>query len=94
MDGFLTKAAFSFFIAFGIVLGGALLAGMGSVFLLTPPKEKMLLVSGSLKIWALVAALGGTIDPIRVIESHMMEGYFPPQYIKSVISCLLFLART
>jgi len=78
MDEFLTKAAFSFFIAFGVVLGGALLAGMGSVFLFTPPKEKMLQVAGNLKIWALVAAVGGTIDPIRVIESHMLAGYLSP----------------
>ncbi|RKP54950.1 sporulation protein [Cohnella endophytica] len=78
MDDFLTKAAFSFFIAFGIVLGGALLAGLGSVFLMTPPKEKMLQVAGNLKIWALVAAVGGTIDPIRVIESNMVSGYLSP----------------
>lgn len=78
MDVFYTKAAFCFFIAFGIVLGGTLLAGIGSVFLMTPPKDKMLQVASSLKIWALVAALGGTIDPIRVIESHLSIGYFSP----------------
>ncbi|BBI34993.1 YtrH family sporulation protein [Cohnella abietis] len=78
MDDFITKAAFSFFIAFGVVLGGSLLAGIGSVFLITPPKDRMLQVADSLKIWALVAAVGGTIDPIRVIESHMSAGYFSP----------------
>ncbi|WP_256759938.1 YtrH family sporulation protein [Cohnella sp. WQ 127256] len=78
MDEFYTKAAFCFFIAFGVVLGGALLAGMGSVFLMTPPKVKMLQVAGNLKIWALVAAVGGTIDPIRVIESHILEGVLSP----------------
>ncbi|TJY39733.1 sporulation protein [Cohnella pontilimi] len=74
MSLFYSKLYFSFFIAFGVVLGGALLAGMGSVFLWTPPKVKMLEVANSLKIWALVAAVGGTIDPIRVIESHVLEG--------------------
>lgn len=69
-----TKAAFSFFIAFGVVMGGALLAGVGSVFLLTPPKLEMLRVAGNLKIWALVAAVGGTIDPMRVIESNVLQG--------------------
>jgi hypothetical protein len=78
MGIFYTKAAFCFFIGFGIVLGGALLAGMGSVFLMTPPKEKMLQVASNLKIWALVAAVGGTIDPIRVIESHVVEGNLSP----------------
>jgi hypothetical protein len=78
MVEFFTKAAFSFLIAFGVVLGGAMLAGMGSMFLMTPPKNQMLQVANNLKIWALVAAVGGTIDPIRVIESHMSEGYLSP----------------
>lgn len=78
MEDFYTKAAFSFFIAFGVVLGGAMLAGMGSVFLLEPPKLKMITVASNLKIWALVASVGGTIDPIRVIESHMLDGYLSP----------------
>ncbi|WEK53248.1 MAG: YtrH family sporulation protein [Candidatus Cohnella colombiensis] len=78
MSEFYAKAAFSFLIAFGVVIGGALLAGMGSVLLWTPPKDKMLIVADNLKIWALVAAVGGTIDPIRVIESHMLEGYLSP----------------
>lgn len=78
MDVFITKAAFCFFIAFGIVMGGTLLAGLGSVFLMYPPKEKMMQVASNLKIWALVAALGGTIDPIRVIESHIAAGFFSP----------------
>jgi hypothetical protein len=75
MSEIYTKAAFSFFIAFGVVMGGALLAGAGSIFLWTPPREEMLKVADSLKIWALVAAVGGTIDPMRVIESNVMEGH-------------------
>lgn len=78
MSEFYTKAAFGFFIAFGVVLGGALLAGVGSVLLLTPPKIKMMQVADSLKIWALVAAVGGTIDPLRVIESHVLLGHISP----------------
>lgn len=78
MSDFYTKAAFCFFIAFGVVMGGALLAGLGSVFLWAPPKDKMLQVAGNLKIWALVAAVGGTIDPMRYIEYHVVEGHFSP----------------
>jgi hypothetical protein len=75
MDLIYTKAAFSFFIAFGVVLGGALFAGVGSVFLWTPPRVEMLRVAANLKIWALVAAVGGTIDPMRVIETNVLEGH-------------------
>ncbi len=78
MGDFYTRAGFCFLIAFGIVLGGALLAGVGSVLMWTPPKEKMMQVAEHLKIWALVAAVGGTIDPIRVIESNMLGGYLSP----------------
>jgi hypothetical protein len=83
-----TKMAFSFFIAFGVVLGGALLAGVGSVFLWTPPRVEMLKVAGNLKIWALVAAVGGTIDPIRVIESNMADGHLSVAFQQ--ISYILF----
>jgi hypothetical protein len=78
MEEFYTKAAFCFFIAFGVVMGGAMLAGVGSVFLLLPPKDRMVQIAGNLKIWALVAAVGGTIDPIRVIESNMSAGDLSP----------------
>jgi hypothetical protein len=70
-----TKAVFSFFVAFGVVMGGALLAGVGAVFVWAPPREEMLRVAGHLKIWALVAAVGGSIDPMRVIESNVMDGH-------------------
>lgn len=75
MDVVYTKMAFSFFIAFGVVMGGALLAGAGAVFLWTPPKDEMLRVASQLKIWALVAAVGGTIDPMRVIEFNVTQGH-------------------
>jgi phage-related protein len=88
MNPLYSKLYFSFFIAFGVVLGGALLAGVGSVFLWTPPKDKMIEVANSLKIWALVAAVGGTIDPIRVIESNMAEGHLSVAFQQ--ISYILF----
>jgi len=74
MNEIYAKAASCFFIAFGVVMGGALLAGISAVFAWMPPKDEMLKVAANLKIWALVAAVGGTIDPIRVIESNVMEG--------------------
>ncbi len=74
MSEIYTRAASCFFIAFGVVVGGALLAGMGAFFTWTPPKVEMLKVAANLKIWALVAAVGGTIDPIRVIESNVIDG--------------------
>lgn len=78
MNLILSKALIDCFIAFGVVVGGALLAGIGSVLAFSPPSAMMLDTADRLKIWALVAAVGGTIDPLRVIESNMMDGQLSP----------------
>lgn len=75
---FLSKAILDFFIAFGIVLGGAMIGGIGAVISLQPPTQTMLDISGKIKIWALAAAVGGTIDPMRVIESNFLDGNLSP----------------
>lgn len=78
MSYFLSKAGLDFFIAFGVVMGGSMLAGIGSVFMLLPPGTTMLDTAARLKIWAIVAAIGGSIDPVRVIESNIMAGQLSP----------------
>ncbi|NOU92339.1 sporulation protein [Paenibacillus sp. LMG 31456] len=84
MSSFLTKCVVDFFVAFGVVLGGTMLGGIAAVFIMEPPTTRMLLISEQIKIWALVAAVGGTIDPIRVIESNLVEGYMSPA-IKQIL---------
>jgi hypothetical protein len=76
----LTKLASDFFIAFGIVLGGSLLGGISAVIFLEPPSITMERIAGNIKIWAMVAAVGGTIDPLRLIESNFLEGYLSPAF--------------
>ncbi|MBD7966962.1 MULTISPECIES: YtrH family sporulation protein [Paenibacillus] len=84
MMSFMSKIILDFFIAFGIVLGGAMLGGVGAVVSLQPPTQTMLDVAGRIKIWALAAAVGGTIDPMRVIESNMLDGNLSPA-IKQIL---------
>jgi hypothetical protein len=84
MAHFITKLATDFFIAFGIVLGGSLLGGISSVIFLEAPSINMERIAGNIKIWAMVAAVGGTIDPLRVIESNFLEGYLSPA-IKQIL---------
>lgn len=81
---FMAKIILDFFIAFGIVLGGSMLGGIGAVVSLQPPTQTMLDVAGRIKIWALAAAVGGTIDPMRVIESNMLDGNLSPA-IKQIL---------
>ncbi|GKU75786.1 YtrH family sporulation protein [Paenibacillus sp. L3-i20] len=78
MTYFLSKAGLDFFIAFGVVIGGSMLAGLGSVFMLLPPATVMVDTALRLKIWAIVAAIGGSIDPVKVIESNFAAGQLSP----------------
>ncbi len=80
MGSFMSKALLDFFIAFGVVLGGSMLAGIGAVIALQSPVDTMKYIAEHLKIWAVVAAVGGTIDPIRVIESNFWLGNLSPVF--------------
>ncbi|MFS0837356.1 YtrH family sporulation protein [Paenibacillus sp. 1P03SA] len=80
MTAFVTSAILNFFVAFGVVMGGSMLAGIGSVLSLQPPTYKMLLIAENIKIWAMVAAIGGTIDPIRMIQDNFQDGQFSPAF--------------
>ncbi|PZE21465.1 YtrH family sporulation protein [Paenibacillus xerothermodurans] len=94
MAAFLTKCILDFFIAFGVVLGGTLLGGVASVLVMEPPTTRMLLIAEQIKIWALVAAVGGTIDPIRLIESNLMIGYISPAVKQIVYIIFAFIGAT
>ncbi len=75
---FLSNATLDFFIAFGVVNGRSLLATVGSVLVSWPAATTMLEIADRLKIWAIVVAIGGTIDPVRVIEANVLDGHLSP----------------
>jgi hypothetical protein len=81
---FLSKLVLDFFIAFGVVLGGCMLGGIGAVLTLQPPTDRMQIIADNIKIWAMVAAVGGTIDPLRYIESNFLDGQLSP-VIKQIL---------
>lgn len=92
MAGFVVKCLLDFFVAFGVVLGGTMLAGIHSVLTLDqPPVHRMLTVAEQIKIWAMVAAIGGTIDPIRAIESHFALGHLSPAFKQILYIVCAFL---
>lgn len=68
----------NFLVAFGVVIGGATLGGIGAVLTFQAPAVVMEQLAEKIKIWALVVAVGGTIDPLRFIESHVLEGHLSP----------------
>lgn len=59
-------------VSMGLVVGGSLLGGLAAVITHHNPSYTMLTLADDLKIWALVAALGGTMDALRVIH----KGFF------------------
>lgn len=80
-----------FMVAFGVVLGACLLAGIAAVLTLQPPALVMKDYAFNIKIWAVIAAVGGTIDPFRSIESKFIEGQLSPALQDIVIIIIAFL---
>ncbi|WP_050616035.1 YtrH family sporulation protein [Bacillus testis] len=64
----------SFFIALGVLLGGAFIGGIAAFFTNQPPLTTILRLSESLRIWAIVAAIGGTFDTFYTFERGIFQG--------------------
>lgn len=62
-----------FFIAFGVVVGGTIIGSAGSFFTGDAPLTAMNRIAQSLKIWAIVAAIGGTFDAIETFQKGFLE---------------------
>ncbi|WP_096202701.1 YtrH family sporulation protein [Bacillus sp. FJAT-45350] len=71
---FLATLIMDFFVAFGVIIGGAVIGGIGAFLIGNPPLKTMYDLAGSLKIWALVAAIGGTFDAITSLERGLFYG--------------------
>lgn len=74
MHRFFINLIFNFFIAMGVVLGGALFGSVAATITNQPPLKAMIELSQKLKIWAVVVALGGTFSSFRVIELGLVQG--------------------
>ena len=72
--GFMANFISSYFIALGVLLGGALIGGLGAYLSGEPPLTAITKLANRLKIWALVAAIGGTFDAVYSSERRRVEG--------------------
>ncbi|WLV23779.1 YtrH family sporulation protein [Aciduricibacillus chroicocephali] len=63
-----------FFIAFGVILGGAFIGSIGSFATGDAPLAVMQRIAKSLRIWAIAAAIGGTFDAIANFERGIFDG--------------------
>jgi|SRR5690625_3934930 len=63
-----------FFIAFGVVIGGTIIGSIGSFLTGDAPLSAMNRIAKSIKIWAIVAAIGGTFDAIETFQKGLLYG--------------------
>ncbi|MFD2671449.1 YtrH family sporulation protein [Marinicrinis sediminis] len=91
MGMFITQMMTYFAISFGVVMGASIFSGIVAILTLQPPGFAMKEVAEKIKIWALVAAIGGTIDPFRQIESNFLDSQYSPaiKQILYIISAFL-----
>ncbi|CDQ18289.1 Sporulation protein YtrH [Halobacillus karajensis] len=63
-----------FFIAFGVIVGGTIIGSIGSFLTGEAALTSMFRIAKGLRIWAIVAAIGGTFDAISNFEKGIFDG--------------------
>ncbi|MDR7077811.1 hypothetical protein J2Y03_002837 [Neobacillus niacini] len=71
--GFFPTFIESYFIALGVILGGALIGGIAAFLTGQPPLTAVYRLSTDLRIWAIVAAIGGTFDAVYTFERGLFN---------------------
>jgi len=85
-DDFMSLFILSYFIALGVIIGGSFVGAFGAFLIKKPPLYYMYTLSSNLRIWALVAAIGGTFDTFYSFERGIFEGA-----TKDVVKQILFI---
>ncbi|MDQ0220073.1 YtrH family sporulation protein [Peribacillus cavernae] len=73
-EAFFPAFANSYFISLGVLLGGSLIGALGAFFTGQAPLTVISRLSDSLRIWAIIAAIGGTFDTVYVFERGLFNG--------------------
>lgn len=80
---FVLDLVLSFFVALGVVIGGSLMSGVGTIITGGLPLNTMQAVAGRLKLWGTIAALGGSFATFRSLESSLIGG--PVTFLLQVV---------
>lgn len=75
----------------GLVVGGSLLGGFAALLTHHNPTTTMMTLADELKIWALVAALGGTMDTLRFIDRAVFGLHLLPMARQLIYLVAAFL---
>lgn len=73
-ERFFTTFIHCFFIAFGVIIGGTIIGSIGSFLTGDAPLNAMNRIAQSIRIWAIVAAIGGTFDAIANFQKGFLDG--------------------
>lgn len=90
MPVFLISMIQNFFIAFGVVIGGSIFAGISAIITDNPPIKTMMNIASSIKIWAMAIAMGGTISSFSIIDKGLFEGEFR-SFVRQIIYIFIAL---
>ncbi len=91
MDRYWQTLILTFCVALGVNLGGSLMGALGAIVTQRPPLKTMVELAGELKIWALVAALGGTFGFIKLFEAGLFGRQFFDLGRQLLLICSAFL---
>jgi len=86
MPSFLQDIVYELLIAFGVVVGASVFAGLGALINDNPPMKTMLDMAHSLKIWAVAIALGGTFSTLEVLDQGIWRGE-----LKSILKQVIYI---
>lgn len=76
----MAQVILTWFVAYGIVIGGSVVGGIGAFLTEKAPLLAMKDLAAQLKIWGLVGALGGTFDSFLQIEKILSLNFSPVIY--------------
>ncbi|NLW25421.1 MAG: hypothetical protein GXY91_09360 [Clostridia bacterium] len=74
MDSFPNRLVFIFCTALGIVLGGAIIGSLSTIITGQQPYFTMRKLAEDMKLWAVVAALGGSFSSFEALGSGLFSG--------------------
>lgn len=63
-----------FFIALGVVIGGTVFGSIGGLLTGQSPLKIMSSLADDLKLYAVVSAIGGTFNNLRLLEGSVFQG--------------------
>lgn len=76
MNFFYQKLILIFFTSLGVLLGASLIGSIAAILVGYPPIEILIRIAREIKIWAIVAAIGGTFSTIEILQLGIFEGEF------------------